>query len=208
MMATLMLSQGVPMILGGDELGRSQQGNNNAYCHDDEISWIDWSTIDTTFLDWCRRLIAFRHEHPVFRRRRWFQGRSIRGIDDMSWFRPDGIEMNDVDWEQGFAQSVGVFLNGESISSPDRFGARIVDDTFLCIFSASDHHFDWVLPDERWGRRWQVCFNSNDPLVGTPSTPGDNYAAGSMVPLESRTVLVLRRVDPARSEAPSRLDTR
>jgi glycogen operon protein len=208
MMATMLLSQGVPMILGGDEIGRTQGGNNNAYCHDDELSWFDWTAVDETFLDWCRRLTAFRHEHPVFRRRRWFQGRSIRGIDDMSWFRPDGEEMTDSDWEQGFAQSVGVFLNGESISSPDRFGARIVDDTFLCVFSASDHTLDWTLPDGRWGQRWQLRFDSSRPDAGTPHQADEFARAGETIPIEPRSVLVLERVEPGRSQAQLRPETR
>ena len=208
MIATLLLSQGVPMLLGGDELGRTQGGNNNAYCHDDEVSWFDWSAIDEPFLEWCQRLIRFRHDHPVFRRRRWFQGRNIRGIDDMSWFRPDGEEMSDNDWEQGFAQSVGVFLNGESISSPDRFGARIIDDTFMCVFSASDGELDWHLPTSRWGQRWQVCFDSSRPEMGTPSQPGTTYEAGDTIALAPRTVVVMQRISPARSVAPLRPETR
>src|SRR6201985_1626372 len=113
---TLLLSQGVPMILGGDEIGRTQHGNNNAYCQDTELSWFDWDAVDDEFQEWCRRVTRLRNEHPVFRRRRWFQGRKIRGVEDLAWFRFDGAEMGEDDWDTGYAQSVGVFLNGGSIT--------------------------------------------------------------------------------------------
>ena len=149
LVTTLLLSQGVPMLLGGDEIGRTQQGNNNAYCQDNEISWFDWSSVDHDFLDWCRHVTALRNDHPVFRRRRWFQGRRIRGLDDMAWFRPDGLEMTDDDWETGYAHAVGVFANGESIPATDAYGGRIVDDSFLLLFNASDVDITWTLPERR-----------------------------------------------------------
>ena len=112
------------MLLGGDEIGRTQRGNNNAYCQDNEISWYDWERVDEDLLEFTRRLIALRREHPVFRRRRWFQGRPIRGTVDIGWFRPDGTEMDDDDWDAGFAQSIGVFLNGDAITDRDERGQR------------------------------------------------------------------------------------
>ena len=196
LMATLLLSQGVPMILGGDELGRTQHGNNNAYCQDNPISWFDWEHTDTEFLDWCRRLIALRDAHPVFRRRRWFKGQRIRGVDDMAWFRPDGFEMSDVDWEQGFAQSVAVFLNGNTLRAPDRHGERIVDDSFLVILSASDTDLTWTLPSEGWGKRWAVVLDSVDPSIDEES--GATFAASETIEVPSRSVLVLRGIDSQR----------
>ena len=192
--ATLLLSQGVPMLLGGDELGRSQGGNNNAYCQDNEVSWYDWSQVDNEFLQWCQRLVQFRRDHPVFRRRRWFHGRPIRGIDDMSWFRPDGHEMSDDDWEQGFAQAVGVFVNGESIAIPDKYGERIVDDTFFCVFSASDTTLTWRIPPKKLGARWIVCFDSSRPEIDSANNIEVN--AGQQIVIEPRTTLVLRRTEP------------
>ncbi|MGA1439012.1 MAG: glycogen debranching protein GlgX [Ilumatobacteraceae bacterium] len=195
-MVTLLLSQGVPLLSGGDEIGRTQHGNNNAYCHDDELSWHDWSAVDVDFLDWTRRLVAFRAAHPVFRRRRWFQGRRIRGIDDMAWFRPDGDEMSDGDWEQGHAKSVGVFMNGASIQATDQFGGRIVDDTFFLIFNASELSLDWRMPAAGWGTEWTIDLDSSDPRLGQypqeghPSTIG----AGAVIPVLDRTAIVLRRV--------------
>jgi isoamylase len=199
MITTLLISQGVPMILGGDELGRTQAGNNNVYCLDDPTSWFDWDAVDTEFLDWCRTVVAMRHDHPVFRRRRWFKGRRIRGEDDLAWFRPDGAEMTDEDWEQGFAKSIGIFLNGEAISSTDRFGDRIVDDTFYCIVSASELDLDWVLPPERWGRTWEVWLDTAESTRVRPSSPGPRVDAGDVLTVTARSLMLLRRIDPARS---------
>ena len=191
LIATLLLSQGVPMLLSGDELGRTQHGNNNAYCHDNELSWLDWSTIDNTTLEWTQRLTAFRSAHPIFRRRRWFHGRPLRDNDDMTWFRPDGEEMSPSDWEQGFAQAVGVFLNGEAISIPDRFGNRIVDDSFLCVFSASPIDLTWKMPTAQWGSEWIIRFDSSRPSIG--SDDSERVMSNADFVLPSRTTLVFER---------------
>src|ERR1700710_1079771 len=139
-LATLFLSQGIPMLLGGDETGHTQGGNNNAYCQDNEISWLDWETLDDGLLEFAARLIALRREHPVFHRRRWFQGKAIRGAEvrDLGWFRPDGELMSDEDWQHGFAKSLGVFLNGEAMESLDERGEPVRDDSFYVLFNA--HH--------------------------------------------------------------------
>jgi glycogen operon protein len=160
--ATLLLSQGVPMMLGGDEIGRTQQGNNNAYCQDNEISWYDWERVDEDLLDFTKQLIALRRDHPVFRRRRWFSGRPIRGTADVGWFKHDGTEMNDSDWAAGSARSVGLFLNGEAIHTPDERGQRVVDDSFLLLFNAHNESLAWVLPLPLHGR-WQVAADSTVP---------------------------------------------
>jgi isoamylase len=193
MIATLMLSQGVPMLSGGDEIGRTQQGNNNGYCQDSELSWHDWPDADEDFLEWTRRLAAFRAEHPVFRRRRWFQGRNIRGIDDMAWFRPDGLEMSDEDWETGHAKAVGVFVNGESIQATDPFGGRVVDDTFLLLFNASELDLDWQLPTAEWGARWVTTLDTADPSIGTSERPSRACGAGSTLIVMNRSLIVLCR---------------
>ena len=155
------------MLSGGDELGRTQGGNNNAYCQDNEISWHDWTGADPDFLAWVQRLVAYRKAHPVFRRRRWFQGRHIRGIDEMAWFRYDGVEMTDDDWENGFARSVGVFMNGDSIRATDLFGAPMVDDTFFVIVNASELDLPWTMPPVRYAACWVVDIDSADPVTGT-----------------------------------------
>jgi glycogen operon protein len=185
---TLLLSQGVPMLLGGDELGRTQGGNNNAYCQDDEISWFAWDSVDESLRDFVRRVIALRREHPVFRRRHWFQGRPIRGTVDIGWFRPDGTEMDDADWEAGFARSVGLFLNGETIAERDPRGQRVVDDSFLVILNAHDERLDWTLPVQ-WGERWQVVIDTSDELEAESVTSSDKP-----LPVAGRSIVVLTRV--------------
>ncbi|MEZ5239348.1 MAG: hypothetical protein R2716_10530, partial [Microthrixaceae bacterium] len=193
-MVTLLLSQGVPMILGGDELGRSQGGNNNAYCQDNEISWYDWSFVDQEFLDFCCDLVRFRHDHPVLRRRRWFQGRPIRGIDDMAWFRRDGVEMSEEDWTDVPTLSVGVFLNGQALAQPDRFGRITSDDTFLLLFNGSDEDLSWKLPSRRWGSSWV-----NEIDTAAPGVRQRVVAAGRVTERPAHSVAVLRRrVSPRR----------
>ena len=126
-----MFSQGVPMLLGGDEVGRTQRGNNNAYCQDNEISWFDWANADQGLLKFARRLIRLRQRHPVFCRRRWFHGRPIHGseVKDIGWFTPGGVEMSEQDWQAGFAKSLGVFLNGDAIPTSDERGERVRDES-------------------------------------------------------------------------------
>jgi glycogen operon protein len=188
MVTTLLLSQGVPMLLGGDEFGRSQGGNNNAYCQDNEISWYDWDEADDDFLRYVQRVVAFRHDHPVFRRRRWFQGRPIRGIDDMAWFRPDGAEMNEQDWTDGPTLAVGVFLNGLSIVQPDRYGRRVSDDTFLVLFNASHEDLSWKLPGRVWGTGW-----STELDTAAPHARSRSVGAGRSIERVAHSVLVLRQ---------------
>jgi isoamylase len=138
-LATLLLSQGVPMLLAGDELSRTQRGNNNAYCQDNELSWLSWAQRDEDLLAFTRAVIALRRHHPTFRRRRFFEGRPIWGQDaDIRWLRTDGREMTEQDWHTGFAKSFGVFLNGQAIPTPSSHGERVVDDDFTLLFNA--HH--------------------------------------------------------------------
>ncbi|HVL03872.1 MAG TPA: glycogen debranching protein GlgX, partial [Acidimicrobiales bacterium] len=158
-LATILLSQGVPMLLGGDELGRSQGGNNNAYCQDNEVSWYDWASPDEGLLGFTRWLIHFRRDHEVFRRRRWFQGRLIRGkgLVDIAWFRTDGEEMSDDDW-QGCATTLGMFLNGQALASPDARGEHVVDDSFIVLFNAHYEPVSFVLPST-WGEHWEMVLD-------------------------------------------------
>ena len=160
---TLLLSQGVPMLLGGDEIGRTQQGNNNAYCQDNEVSWFGWSTdeVDTDLCEFTARMIAFRQAHPLLRRRRFFEGVSIRGthLDDIGWFRPDGEEMDDTDWQVGHARSLAVFLNGRGLPSADAQGQPVVDDDLLVVFNAAAEPVDFVVPDVL-PSGWQVVVDT------------------------------------------------
>ena len=188
-LATLLLSQGVPMLLGGDEIGRTQRGNNNAYCQDNEISWFDWDHVDDDLLDFTRRLIALRRDHPVLRRRRWFQGRPIRGSIDLGWCRPDGAEMSDDDWDAGSAGSVGVFLNGEAITDRDRRGQKVTDDSFLLLFNAHADAIDWTLP-KQWGQWWELVTETADP-----AREGDVLESSTALQVTGRSVVVLCRRD-------------
>src|SRR5207248_1552584 len=131
--ATLFLSQGIPMLLGGDEVGRTQKGNNNAYCQDNEMSWMDWEHADEGLLEFTRQAIDLRNRHPVFRRRKWFKGRRLRGqgVSDIAWFNIDGSEMSDQHWGEGSAKSVALFFNGEGLLDVDDQAVPLKDDSFL-----------------------------------------------------------------------------
>jgi isoamylase len=189
-LATLLLSQGVTMLLGGDEAGRTQHGNNNAYCQDNEISWYDWERVDEGLLEFSRRLIALRREHPVLRRRRWFQGHSIRGSVDLGWFKPDGSEMGDDDWDAGATQSVGMFLNGDAITDRDRRGQRVTDDSFLLLFNAHADPVDWTLP-KQWGQWWELVTETADP-----AREGEILESSATIGVGGRSVVILQHRDP------------
>ncbi|MBA8848481.1 glycogen operon protein [Yonghaparkia alkaliphila] len=191
-LATLLLSQGVPMIAHGDELGRTQQGNNNVYAQDNELSWIDWASADTSLVEFVGSLARLRREHPTFRRTRYFDGRPVRRgksdpLPDVEWLRPDGTAMDESDWESGFGRTVGVFLNGHGIRGRDARGERITDVNFLVYFSAHTEPIELTLPPAEYGGRWER-------LVDT-SGLGDTAAvieAGSPMQLEAISLVVLR----------------
>jgi len=196
-LATLMLSQGVPMLLGGDEIGRTQQGNNNAYCQDNEISWFDWEHADHGLLQFTRRLIRLRHRHPVFCRRRWFHGRPIRGgdVSDIGWFTPGGALMSEDDWRAGIATSLGVFLNGRAIPTPDERGEQIVDDSFYVMLNAHHEALDFHLPARAWGEHWTEVldtFESGDEM--SEERLGRELVAESVLKVEAWSVVLLRRL--------------
>jgi isoamylase len=196
-LATLMLSQGVPMLLGGDEAGRTQRGNNNAYCQDNEISWYDWTTADQSLLAFTQRLLRFRHRHPVFCRRRWFQGRAIHGsrVSDIGWFTRAGTEMSDEDWQAGFAKSLGVFLNGRSIASPNERGEQVVDDSFYVMFNAHHEPLDFTLPESKWGERWaEVLDTSAAEDFLDEDKLGSEHAARAVVNVPAWSLRLLRRI--------------
>ncbi|MGH7763341.1 MAG: glycogen debranching protein GlgX, partial [Candidatus Dormibacteraceae bacterium] len=186
-LATLFLSQGVPMLLAGDEMGRTQRGNNNAYCQDNEISWVDWAAVDEPLLSYARRLIAFRREHPVFRRRRWFQGRPIRGTVDIGWFKPDGEAMTDQDWDVGHARSLGAFLNGKAIQSQDEQGRQVTDDSFVLLFNAHFEAVEWIIPPE-FGKSWNLVLDTSRLQAEAPGAE----VAGPIT-TQDRSVKVLQK---------------
>lgn len=164
MMATLLLSQGIPMISGGDEIGRTQKGNNNAYCQDNELSWYDWSGVDKDLLAFTRRLIALRAKHPVFRRRRFFEGQPVMesSLEDIGWFRPDGHPMTMEDWHAWHAKALSVFLNGNALGPEGPSLERSIDSSFLVMFNASDDSQKFKVPDGLGGNRWQVVIDTAD----------------------------------------------
>jgi glycogen operon protein len=193
-LATLLLSQGVPMLCGGDEMGRTQRGNNNAYCQDTEISWVDWnlSKPQQSLLTFTRSLIALRQQHPVFRRRRFFQGRRIRGaeVKDLSWLRPDGKEMTDEDWAKGYVRCLGVRLAGHAIEEKDPKGRPLLDETFLMLLNAHHEPRPFTLPAHKRGVRWQPVFDT--ALYNADGKPVALYRGGEQYDLEARSLALLR----------------
>ena len=192
-LTTLLLSQGVPMLAHGDELGRTQQGNNNVYCQDNELSWIDWAAVDTDLLAFTRMLTELRAKHPVFRRRRFFDGLGSgpdEDIGDIVWLRPDGTIMTSEDWETGYARSLAAFLNGDAIPHPGLRGEQIVDDSFLLLFHAGHEDIGFRVPPTWLGQAWAWVVDTAEPDVTdrTPVGPGD------LVTLTARSVVVLRRL--------------
>ena len=171
-LATLLLSQGIPMLCGGDEIGRTQGGNNNAYCQDNEISWYDWNLTkpQQALLEFTKLLIDLKKTHPVFRRRRFFQGRRIRGseVKDIAWFGAQGREMTDEEWDMGF-RTIGIRLAGDAIGEKDTRGKPIVDDTFLLLLNAYHEDVPFTLPAHKKGVRWELVFDTSlaqDPKTG------------------------------------------
>src|SRR5438309_5997729 len=189
MLATLLLSQGVPMICGGDEMGRTQRGNNNGYCQDNELSWFDWQSEDRELVEFVRRLVKYRQGHRIFRRRRWFQGRPLHGMDvkDLAWFTPDGQEMSDEHWAAGFARSLAVFFSGHAITTTDTQGERIIDDDFFLLFNASHEPVRFVVPDERFGKRWQRDLDTAALGDGTPANPERVIRPGDELEVTARS---------------------
>ncbi len=190
-MATLLLSQGVPMILAGDEIGRTQRGNNNAYCQDNELSWIDWAQADQELLYFTVTLLAFRRAHPVFRRRRWFQGRALHRRDarDIMWFTPAGVEMSEQDWSAGFAKSLAVYLNGQAIPTRGPRGEAIVDDSFLLCFNAHHEVMTFTLPPAKYGARWHRVIDTADPDLRGGAEPVE---PGGALTVSDRAVVVMQ----------------
>ena len=194
-LATLFLSQGVPMLLHGDETGRTQRGNNNGYCQDNDITWLDWAQVDEELLRFTTQVSQLRREHTVFRRRRFFDGRPVRRgagapLPDIAWFTPDSREMSEEDWEAGFGKSVAVFLNGEGIPDRNARGERVVDDSFIMIFNAHDGSIDFTLPPPEWGAKWEIVLDTATPQLAEPAPA----AAQSLLTIEARSLCVLRRV--------------
>ncbi len=197
LLATLFLSQGVPMLLAGDEMGRTQQGNNNAYCQDNQVSWVNWSLTDADreLQDFVARLIHLRRAHPVFHRRNFFQGKPIHGNDgssikDIHWIKPDGNEMSEHEWEHDFARSLGVHLSGESLGEVDQRGRAVRDDNFILLFNAHHERIDFRLPTLGENCVWQALLDTH---YHAGLHVDGNFAGGGTYPLQGRTLALMRQ---------------
>ncbi len=193
-LATLLLSQGVPMLLGGDELGRTQRGNNNAYCQDNELSWFDWDVDERRrrLLDFVRRLVHLRLAHPVFRRQQFLTGRAPHGpgLPDSWWFRPDGRKLTRRDWADAGLRTIGLFLNGEEIQAQTREGEPVTDDSYVLLFNAHHDPVTFRLPTRRFGQRWQLELSTAEPDAEAGAR---SWAARDEIEIEARSLVLLRR---------------
>ena len=213
LLTTLLLSQGVPMIAHGDELGRTQDGNNNAFCQDNDLAWVHWDLDEDAgeLLGFAQRVVRLRHDHPVFKRRRFFAGSAEHGgeseLGDVAWFTPSGDHMEDGSWHDGFAKTVMVFLNGQAIPAPDRRGTRIVDDSFLVMFNAHAESISFTIPEESYGTEWfiEIDTASTEPAAHAAAgaqdlstvatamvTASTVIEPGTQFAVEGRSVIVLR----------------
>ncbi len=195
LLTTLLLSTGVPMLVAGDEMGRTQRGNNNAYCQDNEIGWVDWGLRDDP--EWrplrelTSRLIALRHRHPVLRRRSFFSGRahSADGLRDLAWFTPHGREMTEDDWYAP-AATLGMYLSGRDIPGRDEQGAPVLDDSFLAVLHAGAEPVDFALPGPPWAERYEVVVDT--AREEQDRAPGVVHRAGAPMTVPGRSVVLLR----------------
>jgi glycogen operon protein len=195
-LSTLLLSQGVPMVLHGDELGRTQEGNNNTYDQDSALSWVHWDQADQSLIEFTAALVRLRKEHPTFRRSRFFDGRPVvRGAEeplpDIVWLQPDAAVMAPKDWDSGFGRAIAVFLNGDGIHERTARGEPVIDRSFLVLFNAGDDPVDFVLPPDEYAARWEIVVDTVG--VGADSHPRD---AGVTVSIEGKSLMVLRAHAP------------
>ncbi|WP_010665100.1 glycogen debranching protein GlgX [Marinilabilia salmonicolor] len=192
-LATLFLSQGVPMLVSGDELGRTQQGNNNAYCQDNELSWINWPQKDAQLIEFTAKLIHFRKKHPAFCRRKWFKYQPIKGKDvtDIEWFTIEGEEMSEEHWDSSFAKSLGVFLSGHGIRSVSPKGEPEVDDSFYIMFNSYHESLPFRLPDEKWGKKWKRIMDTFDSSLDENGI-GDSVPAAQEIEIQGRSIVLLK----------------
>ncbi|MBA2699882.1 MAG: glycogen debranching protein GlgX [Nocardioidaceae bacterium] len=191
LLTTMLLSQGVPMLLHGDEIGRTQQGNNNVYCQDNELSWIDWDQVDEELLAFTRSVMELRADHPVFRRRRFFTGDAAgNGVPDIAWLRQDGTAMDGDDWQHNFLRPLAVFLNGEAITEPGKRGEEISDDSFLLLFNPTHEDAEMTMPGGPFGDNWQLILDTSATGALHEKAP---QPSGSLCTVISRSVVVMRR---------------
>lgn len=191
-LATLILSQGVPMLVHGDELGRTQLGNNNGYAQDNELTWINWENADEPLIEFVRSVAALRAKHPTFRRRQFFNGKVAKRTEgaplpDIVWLNTDGTHMNDEDWNTAFVKSMGMYLNGDAIVGRDRFGDPLNDDSFLCYFNASDTTVPVTLPGHELSFEGTVVIDTASAGASTR-----RVGSGQTLELGPRSMVVIR----------------
>jgi glycogen operon protein len=205
LLATLLLSQGVPMLLAGDEMGRTQRGNNNAYCQDNEISWVNWALTpeDREVLAFVAHVARLRRDHPVFRRRSFFPKHG-EGPRNVLWFGPDGLEMSDDEWQLGFARCLGMYLAGDAIDEVDAHGIAVVDDDFMLLINAHHEDIPFVLPGFHAHVRWQVAI---DTARGAPPAQLERHPPGDVYPLGGRSLVLLQQPRPRAGIEPSPVST-
>jgi isoamylase len=193
LLTTLVISQGVPMMLYGDEMGRTQHGNNNAYCQDNELSWVDWASAreDWTLLEFAAQVARLRRDHPVFRRRRFFQGQPVKrsALDDIAWFTPAGEEMSGQDWDTAYVRGVTMYLNGNGIPDHDARGRRVSDDSFLILFNGHHESICFHAPDESYAQSWETCIDTAAPMAADERF----VKALGEVQVEARSIVILRK---------------
>jgi len=187
-LVTLLFSQGVPMLSGGDEIGRTQNGNNNAYCQDNPVSWYDWTQTPEkeSLLDFTARLIRLRRSHPNLRRRKFFQGQDIRSSEDISWYGDDGKELDSNAWDSGWVRTVGMKLNGQTLDAVDELGNPVVDDSFLLLFNAHNAAIDFTPPPATQSGTWKCLLNT--AKLGSPFR---SSTAGKRIKLNGRSLVLL-----------------
>jgi len=195
-LTTLLVSQGVPMLLAGDELGRTQQGNNNTYCQDSELTWLNWELErdDQELFEFVCYLIHLRKQHPILRRRHFFQGREIvgTGVKDITWLTPDGKEMTDKHWHQSFARCLGVFLAGKAIDEFDERGQRITDVNMILLLNAHHEAVHFNIPEQPAHARWQVLVDTSFPAG--KRTDGRFFSSNSTYSLQKRSCVLLKHL--------------
>ena len=204
LLTSLFLSQGVPMLLAGDEMSRTQQGNNNAYCQDNEISWINWNNADKELMEFTKKLIRLRKEHPTFCRKRWFQGKPIKGlgVEDIAWFLPDGNEMADEHWSQYFAKSLSIYMNGKALQMVGQTGEKIIDGTFYVVFNAHTEAIDFKLPSDKYATDWTKVLDTAQNIANEDR---EHYKPNDILHVEGCSVVVLKHqsIQAADSAAPA-----
>jgi glycogen operon protein len=198
-LTTLFLSQGVPMLLAGDESGRTQMGNNNAYCQDNEISWLNWENRDEHLFKFTSGLIHFRLAHPAFCRNKWFKYKQIKGagLTDIEWFLPEGTPMSHEHWNKTLAKSLGIFLSGDEMNIKNEHGEKIVDDTFYMMFNSDEHSVRFTIPGQSWSKSWFRILDTNDGFMD-PDSIKYPIMAGESIEVKGRSVVLLINKKKAR----------